>query len=254
MKLSVIIPVYNEQPTIEQVVETVQRVDVGMEKEIIVVDDGSTDGTQEVLARIATGVKEVYTCPVNLGKGAAVRIGLTRARGDFVIIQDADLELDPQEYPRLLLPILEGRADVVYGSRFLAANPSVPKMRRLANRLLTGLTNLLYGSHLTDMETAYKVFRRSIVQKIRLRCTGFEFEPEITAKLLRCGHTIIEVPVAYRPRREEEGKKIRWQDGMIAVRCLLRYRFASEPELLAHASQQHLARKMASMHGSPPPR
>jgi len=179
VKLSVIIPVFNEETTVNQVIEAVRRVEIGMEKEIIVVDDGSTDGTAGILSRIAPDVKEVYTSPVNFGKGAAVRIGLARASGDLVIIQDADLELDPQEYPRLLKPLVEGKADVVYGSRFLSNNPGVPKLRRLANRLLTLLTNCLYGSRLTDMETAYKLFRRSIVQKIRLRCISFEFEPDL---------------------------------------------------------------------------
>ncbi len=237
MKLSVIIPVFNEEPTIAQVVEAVRRVDVGMEKEIIVVDDGSTDGTPGVLTRLALDVQEVYTSPVNFGKGAAVRIGLARATGDLVIIQDADLELDPQEYPRLLSPILNGRADVVYGSRFLLPNRSMPKIRRWANRVLTTLTNLLYGSRLSDMETAYKVFRRSIIQQIRLRCISFEFEPEVTAKLLRRGHTIFEVPIAYRPREEQAGKKIRWQDGMVAIQCLLKYRLAPEQEIFTPLPQ-----------------
>jgi glycosyltransferase involved in cell wall biosynthesis len=228
MRLSIIIPVYNEEHTIGEVLERVWMVDLGdTEREVIVANDGSSDGTRRAIA--ATGwindprVK-IYDSPINLGKGAAIRLGLAFATGDIVLVQDADLELDPNEYGRLLAPILEGRAQVVYGSRFLAPTGSVALRRRLANRFLTMLTNLLFGGRLTDMETAYKVFRRGALDGIRLRCVGFDFEPEVTAKLLRAGHRIVEVPIRYQPRRDDEGKKIRWIDGVDAVYALIKCR------------------------------
>jgi glycosyltransferase involved in cell wall biosynthesis len=167
----------------------------------------------------------IYHSPINLGKGAAVRIGLARATGDILLVQDADLELNPSEYSRLLEPIVAGRADVVYGSRFLRASAGVPRRTRLANRFLTMLTNILFGSRLSDMETAYKVMRREALDGIRLRAVGFDIEPEVTARLLLAGRTIVEVPVAYNPRRVNEGKKMRWIDGVDAVYMLLKCRF-----------------------------
>jgi glycosyltransferase involved in cell wall biosynthesis len=167
-----------------------------------------------------------YDNPINVGKGGAVRIGLKYATGDILLIQDADLELDPEEYGGLLAPILAGRADVVYGSRFLKPSSRISLRTRIANRGLTTLTNILFGGRLTDMETAYKVFRREVLTGITLRCVGFDFEPELTAKLLRAGRTIVEVPVRYNPRRVAEGKKIRWTDGIDAVYALLKCRFA----------------------------
>ena len=229
MRLSVIIPVYNEEQTIHEVLERVAAVDLGpIEKEIVIANDGSTDGTRRVIDERhlpADLPVHVYHSPINLGKGAAVRLGLAFATGDIMLVQDADLELDPNEYSRLLAPILEGRADVVYGSRFLAPTSAVSRKSRAANRFLTMLTNLLFGGHLTDMETAYKVFRREALVGIRLRTVGFDIEPEITARLLRAGRKILEVPISYNPRRVDEGKKMRFIDGVDAIYTLLKCRF-----------------------------
>jgi len=230
VKLSIIIPVYNEAQTISEVVERVRSVDIGeIEKEIIIANDGSSDGTREIIgsSRWAGDPRiRTYDNPINAGKGAAVRIGLTYATGDVILIQDADLELDPREYGDLLAPLLAGHTDVVYGSRFLGPGPRIPFAARLGNRLLTGLTNVLFGARLTDMETAYKVFRREALNGIRLRCVGFDFEPELTAKLLIAGRRIVEVPVRYNPRRIDEGKKIRWTDAVDAVYALIKCRLA----------------------------
>lgn len=222
--LSVIIPVYNEEATVAEVIERVAAVALPIEKEIIVVDDGSSDRTPEVLRSAAASITRLYEAPVNFGKGAAVRVGLKLAKGSIILIQDADLELDPNEYGQLLAPILAGEASVVYGSRFLKPSAGVRFTRRLANRFLTAVTNLLFGTRLTDMETAYKVFTREVAQQLRLRCVGFELEPEITAQISRAGYSIREVPISYRPRTEQEGKKIRWQDGVTALGWLFRYR------------------------------
>jgi glycosyltransferase involved in cell wall biosynthesis len=228
-KLSVVIPVYNEQGTIREVVERVSAVDIGgLEREIIVCDDGSTDASADTIEDLRsqhTAIVRVHTSPTNLGKGAAVRLGMSLARGDFVIIQDADLELDPSEYTRILAPLLRGEAEVVYGSRFVRRSARVSLRSRLANRFLTMLTNLLFGSSLTDMETAYKAFRRDVLSGLRLRCVRFDFEPEITAKLLLAGRRIQEVPISYNPRSREQGKKISWLDGVEAIYVLLRCRF-----------------------------
>jgi len=227
VKLSIIIPVYNEAQTIGTVVERVRAVDLGsIEKEIIVANDGSDDGTQRAIDAVPVGGAtplRVFESPINLGKGAAIRLGLKYATGDVILIQDADLELDPNEYGALLAPILRGEM-VVYGSRFLRHVPGISRRTRLANRLLTALTNLLYFSALTDMETGYKVFRREVLQGIRLRTVGFDFEPELTAKLLLTGNRIVEVPITYNPRRRDEGKKIRWMDGLDAAYVLLKFR------------------------------
>lgn len=227
MKLSVVIPVYNEQSTISEVIEKVRQVPV--EKEIIVVDDGSTDGTGDKLNIHADDpIITVHKSMVNFGKGAAVRIGFEYAQGDAVIIQDADLELDPNEYPQLLEPIIKGEADVVYGSRFLNLKRKVKLINLLANKFLVFLTNILYGAKLTDMETAYKVFRIDVVKSLKLRSMGFEFEPEVTAKVLRNGYKIVEVPITYHPRTVEEGKKIGWKDGIKAIYFLFKFRFGDK--------------------------
>lgn len=231
MKLSIIIPVYNEEQTIAEVIERVWAVDLGgMEREVIIANDGSSDGTRRAIDAsrwINDPRVKSYDSPINLGKGAAVRLGLAFATGEILLVQDADLELDPNEYGRLLAPILEGRADVVYGSRFLNPSAHVALRRWLANRFLTILTNVLFGGRLTDMETAYKVFKREVIEGIRLRCVGFDFEPEITAKVLRAGLRIVEVPIGYKPRREDEGKKIRWIDGVDAIYALIKCRLGA---------------------------
>lgn len=224
MLLSVIIPVYNEKSTVAEVIDKVSAIDLPVEKEIIVVDDGSNDGTAEILKLSQNKMAHLYSSPVNIGKGAAVRIGISLAKGDIVLIQDADLELDPNEYLQLIQPILDGKAEVVYGSRFLKKNPLVPFIRRMANFFLTFLTNLLFRSRLTDMGTAYKVFSREVSQKLELRANRFDIDPEITAQICKLGIKIIEVPISYCPRTVLEGKKINWRDGIKAIITLFRYR------------------------------
>jgi glycosyltransferase involved in cell wall biosynthesis len=224
MKLSVIIPAYNEESTIGEVIDKVLKVDLPLDREVIIVDDGSTDHTIDILEQRREDVQIVHFSRINFGKGAAIRIGLTYVTGDIVIIQDADLELDPNEYQLLLAPILAGEANVVYGSRFLKPNPNISRRTVLANRFLTWLTNFLYRSQLTDMETAYKAFRSEAVNSLNLQCYRFEFEPEVTAKLLLAGQRIDEVPISYNPRTTEEGKKIGWHDGVTAIWTLLKYR------------------------------
>jgi glycosyltransferase involved in cell wall biosynthesis len=220
-------PVYNEAATVEEILRRVEA--VGLAKEIIVVDDGSTDGTRELLQRIQPQHPTVRLTlhDRNRGKGAAIRTGIQQATADLVLIQDADLEYEPQEIPQLLRPIQQGKADVVYGSRFLGA-PRRPTMfwHMVANQLLTLMTNILYNSILSDMETGYKLFRREIIQAIPLRANRFDFEPEITAKLLRRRVRIFEVPISFNPREYSEGKKIGLKDAFAAVWALLRYRVA----------------------------
>ena len=224
MKLSVLIPVYNEMENIREILSRVRATKLA--KEIIVVDDGSSDGTREVLKKLDGRHKvRVILHEKNLGKGAAVATGLREARGDVVLIQDADLEYNPRDYPALLQPIEEGLADVVYGSRFLGGPHRVTMFWHLvANRLLTLLTNILYNTILTDMETGYKVFRRKIVENMTLRAKRFDFEPEFTAKVLKRHYRIFEVPISFNPRDYSQGKKIKLKDAFQAVWTLLKYR------------------------------
>jgi glycosyltransferase involved in cell wall biosynthesis len=226
MKLSVIIPVYNEQRTIEEVIRRVLAVDLDLEMEIIAVDDGSTDGTREVLQSLRLPGLRVVLQEKNGGKGSALRRGFDQAEGDIILIQDADLEYNPREYPRLLEPILDGRADVVYGSRFLGGPHRVLYFwHYVGNRFLTTFSNMLSNLNLTDMETCYKVFRRDVLRKIRLKSPRFGFEPEITVKLARLHCRIYEVPISYSGRDYAEGKKIGWKDGLAALFHLVRFRF-----------------------------
>lgn len=208
--------------------DRVDEIDLGgIEKKVIVVDDGSTDGSAVIIAeRMRSGASDrlAHLSIINLGKGAAVRFGFKYASGDILMIQDADLELDPAECTRLIAPILSGEVAVVYGSRFKRPSPGIRARTRWANRLLTWLTNVLFGAHLTDMETAYEVFRRDVLRSISLKCVGFDIEPEITARVLQAGFEVREVAVAYNPRRKDEGKKISWTDGIDAIYTLLRCR------------------------------
>ena len=228
-KLSIIIPVYNEEKTILEILKKVKNADsLGMKKEIIVVNDCSTDTTKGKLKSVKDRSIKIIHHSKNMGKGAAIRAGLKNSTGDVILIQDADLEYNPSEYPKLLKPILKNNADVVYGTRLESIRKKIKSMYKLhfiGNIFLTALTNILYGTKITDMETGYKVFKSSVIKKIRLRADRFDFEPEITAKILKQGCKIHEVPIKFDGRQFSEGKKITWVDGLIAAYSLIKYRF-----------------------------
>jgi glycosyltransferase involved in cell wall biosynthesis len=225
--ISIIVPVYNEARTVAAVIERLVAIDLPAPREILVVNDGSTDGTRQVLDQIPPRRElRIVHAVKNGGKGSAIRIGFGQASGTIVAIQDADLELDPAQLADLVKPILDGRTRVVYGSRFLAGRPDAPWLSILANQVLTGTTNVLFGGRLTDMETCYKVMAADIARSLNLESNRFDIEPEITAKLLRAGHSILELPIRFEPRSRAQGKKIGWRDGVRAIQVLLKYRFS----------------------------
>lgn len=223
VRLSLIMPVFNERQFIREIIAQVRK--VGAHHQLIVVDDGSTDGTREILNDLRPQIDTLVFHDGNQGKGAAIRTGLAHVTGQYVLIQDADLEYDPEDYEKLLKPILKGKAKVVYGSRFTGERRNMMYHHWIGNQFLTFLTNILYNSTLSDMETCYKLFDAELIRSIPLKCRRFEFEPEITAKVLRRGVRIYEVPISYAGREFNEGKKISWRDGFIALWCLLKYRF-----------------------------
>ena len=231
MKLSIIMPVYNEKNTIEEIIRRVSGVE-GIEKELIIVDDFSTDGTRELLRKYQNSARrnnmEIVFHDQNLGKGMAIRTGLKKVTGDLVIIQDADLEYDPNDYLKLVQPIVEEGAFVVYGSRSLSHRNKMSYLRyHIGGQVVTWWTNRLYGCRLTDEPTCYKLFRANLLKSLRLSCKRFEFCPEVTAKIRKRGIEILEVPISYNPRKIKEGKKIRWKDGIQAIWTLLKYRFTN---------------------------
>ena len=229
MKLSIVVPVLNEEATLKSILERVNAVEIPMEKEIIVIDDGSTDGTPAIAEEMAARLPiKLIRHPQNRGKGAAVRTGFEHMTGDFVLIQDADLEYDPAEYPKLLAPLIAGVADAVYGARFLGGPHRVLYFwHYVGNRFLTLVTNVLYNINLNDMETCFKVMRTDMVRRLRLGANRFGIEPEITAQLVKKKARIYETPVSYFGRTYEEGKKIRWHDALVALAVLVRERFTS---------------------------
>lgn len=222
MKLSVIMPVHNEMHTIGEVLKQVQEVD--LEKEVIIVDDHSSDGTRAILAQMMDDEVKVVYHDQNTGKGSAIQTALKYVTGDIIIIQDGDLEYNPADYHKLIEPIVEGRASVVYGSRFLGEITNMHFLNYIANKILALTASLLFLNWITDEGTCYKVFKADLLKSLDLKCTGFGFCPEVTAKVRKRGYKIIEVPISYRGRSDEEGKKIRWQDGLEAFLNLIKYR------------------------------
>ena len=227
-KISVVMPVYNENKFIREIIKRVQAVD--LDKEIICVDDASTDGTREILQEAAAaGTIRTFFHKTNMGKGAAVRTGLHEIQGDIVIIQDADLEYDPEDYHALIRPIMRGKTKVVYGSRFLGEHKAMYFWHAVGNNLVTLLTNILFDTTLTDMETCYKVFTADIAQQLKLKSNRWGFDPEITAKIMRMGHRVYEVPISYTGREFNEGKKLTgWKDVWVVLYTIMKYRFVKD--------------------------
>src|SRR6516165_2067101 len=223
--LSVIMPVYNERNTVGEIIRRMRLVDLPIEREIVVVDDGSVDGTDKILAALEDSTVRVRRHPDNRGKGAAIRTGISAARGDVVLIQDADLEYDPQEWPRLIAPVLLGKAKAVFGSRYIGERQASSFGRWLGDRSLALLAALLFNTAISDIETGYKVVDRAVLDGLNIQADRFEFEPEITARLLRRGQRIYEVPVTYSGRAQHEGRKFTWRDDLVAAWTLLRLRF-----------------------------
>jgi len=222
--LSIIIPVYNEEATVEEVLQRVFSVKLdGWKKQVIVVDDGSTDKTREILTSWQKKAR-VVSQPINQGKGSAVMEGMKHATGEVVLLQDADLEYNPTDYPKLLEPFADTRVTVVYGSRFLGPHLSTMYLYALGNKFVTWVTNIFFNTNITDMETGYKVFRRTVMDGISIRARRFDFEPEFTAKILKSGHQIYEIPISYFGRKFSEGKKLTWRDGVVALWTLIKYR------------------------------
>jgi glycosyltransferase involved in cell wall biosynthesis len=228
-KLSIIMPVYNERNTVVEAIRRSRSVDIPLEREIVVVDDGSDDGTAQILKQLQDSTVRVVQHPQNRGKGAAIRTGLTYVTGDLVLIQDADLEYDPEDWPKLLAPVLKGKARVVYGSRFTGERRNMMFWHWVGNRFLSLTTNVLFNTTISDVETCYKLFDRKLLDSITLRSERFGIEPEVTAKILRTGERIYEVPISYAGREAHEGKKITWKDGFNALSVLLRCRLGIEP-------------------------
>lgn len=224
-KLSVIVPIFNERNTVVEIMRRMRAVELPIEREFVLVDDGSSDGTRQVLAQLGDSTVRVVNHSANQGKGAAIRTGLEHITGDLVLIQDADLEYDPEDWPKLLAPIFRGKATVVYGSRFTGERRNMLLLHWMGNRVLSLVTNVLYNTTLSDMETCYKLFDRRVFDGITIKSDRFDFEPEITAKILRKGVRIYEVPISYTGREFHEGKKITWRDGFAAVYALVKFRF-----------------------------
>ncbi len=226
-KLSVVVPVYNERNTLVEIVRRMRAVELpdGIDLEIVIVDDGSTDGTRDVLKQLGDSTVRIVLHDRNRGKGAALRTGLEHATGEYVLVQDADLEYDPEDWPKLLNPVLRCKARVVYGSRFTGERRNMLLLHWMGNRFLSMTTNVLYNTTLSDMETCYKLIERELADDLKLTSDRFQIEPEITAKILRRGVRIYEVPISYSGREFEEGKKITWRDGFSALWTLVKYRF-----------------------------
>ena len=224
-KVSIVMAVYNERESIEKVLEKIQKVDVGLEKEIVIVDGRSTDGTREILKNIRDDRIKVIFEDEKRGKGAALRTGFKSATGDIILIQDADLEIDPFEYPGLLEPILKNESDIVYGSRFSRGRGRTSAVTYFGNRLMTIAANILFNVRLTDIETCYKVFKAECLGGLEFSCNGFDFDAELTAAFLRNKRKILEIPISYNPRNKKDGKKLHWTAGLSSMRALIRGRF-----------------------------